>query len=506
MTNLSRIGSSTPYALARAAALALGAPFISPAGASGQSPEVPTVVVHPAPAELHGVRGRLLEHVRRGEWPSFAVGLVRGDDVEWAEVIGWADREARVPATPYTLDPVASVSKSITATGAMALVGRGRLRLETSADPVLASGRRQGTWSGSASLTQLLNHTSGVPHAWHYEYRDRPETKVSRARLIRENGFLAVPPGRHFLYTNLGYGVVAELMERAEGAPFQRVMERGLFTPLDMRSTTVDAWAGDGGTARGHEADGRAIPYEMRLAPDGGAGFFSTLDDLLRYARFHLGAIQRPEIPGGAAITSVLGSARPGAHYLCGWGVVRLDGVTVLVSDGQMAGASAAVVLVPEREVGAVVLCNATGCPALETATEILSARIVGLRDSLAAALPRLERELFPAGTMPAELLEGTLIERDRVLPVSADFLGGTVTVLRAWPATYRLEGVHWSVGALEAVLLPAARPAGRDAPHEMVLRLWRVGDELRGVLQEEVRDDRPGSARVSGVVLRRSR
>jgi CubicO group peptidase (beta-lactamase class C family) len=284
---------------------------------------------------------------------------------------------------------------------------------------------------------------------------------VSRARLIRENGFLAVPPGRHFLYTNLGYGVVAELMERAEGAPFQRVMERGLFTPLDMPSTTVDAWAGDGGTARGHEADGRAIPYEMRLAPDGGAGFFSTLDDLLRYARFHLGAIQRPEIPGGAAVTSILRSARPGAHYLCGWGVVRLDGVTVLVSDGQMAGASAAVVLVPEREVGAVVLCNATGCPALETATEILPARIVGLRDSLAAALPRLERELFPAGTMPAESLEGTLIERDRMLPMSADFLGGTPGAVpdrydAATPRLYAGPRMVAVVGSDDDVVPPA--------------------------------------------------
>ena len=67
----------------------------------------------------------------------------------------------------------------------------------------------------------------------------------------------------------------------------------------------------------------------------------------------------------------------------------------------------------------------------------------------------------------------------------------------------YRLDDVHWSVGAIEGVLLPATRPVGRDAPHEILLRLWRVGDELRGVLQEEIRDDRPGYARVSGVVLR---
>jgi hypothetical protein len=190
-------------------------------------------------------------------------------------------------------------------------------------------------------------------------------------------------------------------------------------------------------------------------------------------------------------------------HYLRGWGVVRLDSATVLVSDGQMAGASAAVVLVPDRELGAVVLCNATGCPAVETATEILSALVPGLGDSFAAALPRLERKLFPAGAIPTDRFEGTLLERDAVVRLKADLVGGTVTVFRSWPETFRLEDVHWSVGAIESVLLPATRPAGRAGPHQILLRLWRVGNELRGVLQEEIRDDRPGYARVTGVVLR---
>jgi CubicO group peptidase (beta-lactamase class C family) len=483
--------------------LALGAGLVRPPVASAQVQDAPTNAVHAAPAELHEVRARLLERVRRGESPSFAVGLVRGAKVEWDEAIGWANREAEIGATPDTRYAVASVSKSVTATGAMVLVGSGRLRLESSAEPVLASGRRRGSWTGSATLTQLLDHTSGVPHAWHYEYPDRQETIVTRARLIHDDAFLAVPPGRHFLYTNLGYGVVAELMERAESAPFQQVMERVLFSRLDMRGTTVDAWVGKGTSARGYERDGRAIPYQLRLAPDGGAGFFSTLDDLLRYCQFHLGFLDRPEIPPDAVITSALQSARPGAHYLRGWGVVRLDSATVLVSDGQMAGASAAVVLVPERELGAVVLCNATGCPALETATEMLSALIPGIGDSLDAVLPRLERKLFPPGKIPTEQFEGTLLERDAVVRLKADLVGGTVTVFRGWPETYRVEDLHWSVGAIEGVLFPASRPVGRDAPHEILLRLWRVGDELRGVLQEEIRDDRPGFSRVSGVVLR---
>lgn len=496
LPRLLRPGTRAAFA---AAAVCLG----SLPSATAQSPTVPTAAVHPAPAELRQIRTRLIGRVRSREWPSFALGFLQGGEILWAEAIGWADREGKSPATAVTLYAVASVSKSLTATGAMALVGRGSLRLDTPADQVLARGRREGAAEGSVSLSHLLDHTSGVPHVWHYEYPDRPETMASRGRLIRDHAFIAVPPGRNFFYTNLGYAVVAELMERTMDAPFQRVMERVLFTPLAMRGTRLNAWVGDGSTARGYERGGRAIPYRFRLAPDGGAGFFSTLDDLLRYARFHLGAQAETAVPPESAISAALQGAPPGVHYVQGWGVVRFPGSTVLISDGQLAGGSAAVVLVPEHDLGVVVLCNATGCPAVETAMEILSVRVPGLADSLAAAIPRFERDLFPAGTTPVGRFEGALVERDRALPLSADFSVVGAPTLRTPEATYGLDNVRWSTGALEADLSPTTRPAGLRPAHETVLRLWPVGEELRGVLQEGIRDDRPGFARVSGVVLR---
>jgi hypothetical protein len=104
---------------------------------------------------------------------------------------------------------------------------------------------------------------------------------------------------------------------------------------------------------------------------------------------------------------------------------------------------------------------------------------------------------------MPTGLFEGTLLERDAVVALRADLVGGTVTVSRTRPETYRVEEVHWSVGAIEGILRPTALAVSRDTPPEIVLRLWRVGGELRGVLQEEIRDDRPGFSRVSAIVLR---
>jgi CubicO group peptidase (beta-lactamase class C family) len=92
-------------------------------------PLPPTSAVVAAPAELQAVRAGVLERIAGGALPSMAIGVVRGGEVIWQEALGWADREARIPATSEIRYPVASVSKSITATGAVAMAARGKLRL-----------------------------------------------------------------------------------------------------------------------------------------------------------------------------------------------------------------------------------------------------------------------------------------------------------------------------------------------------------------------------------------
>lgn len=472
--------------------------------AGSQTPAPPSTAVAAAPSELRAIRAQLLDRVRRGHVPSFAIGVVRGEKVVWQETLGWADREANTPATAETLYPVASISKSITATGILALVAQGKLQLHQSVEPILATARRPRASTDTVLVSHLLAHTSGVPHLWHYEYPDRPETVVRRAQLIRDNAFVAAPPGERFLYSNLGYGVLAQVIEKVGGAPFQRVMEQSLFAPLGMRHTTTDAWVGDKGTVRGYAGDGAAIPYRFRLAPDGGAGFFSTLHDLLRYALFHLGALEQTVPPRGAAITTALGTLPPEEHYFRGWGVVPLGGATVLISDGEMAGGTAALVLVPERQLAVVALCNATGCPAAETTVAILSALIPAFGAQFAAATARLEREFSAPGALPTGRFEGSLFERDEAVAISADFSDPVAPLLQLRTSAYRLQGMRWDRGTLEARAQDSPRTAsGGGQRPRLVLMLWLRGNELRGVLQEEVRDDRPGFARLQGIVLK---
>ncbi|MBI4750900.1 MAG: beta-lactamase family protein [Acidobacteria bacterium] len=466
-------------------------------GVSGQT-AVPAGKANVAvPAELVTVRTKILERIQSDHIPSFAIGVVRNGKVIWEEGLGWADQERKIPATAESLYAAASVSKSITATGTLALVGKGRFKLDQSVDSILGAGWAPpiGYPSQDVLISHLLAHTSGIPHLWHYQYPDVPASLVGRDVLIQKYAFQAAPPGQRYVYTNLGYGVLAKIIEKAGNAPFQRVMKQSLFRPLGMQQTTTDAWLGDKKTVRGYSGDGKVLPYRFRLGPDGGAGFFSTAHDLTRYALFHLGAIAPAAHLGGASISTELANLPVEKAYYRGWGVVKLPTSTLLISDGQMAGGTAVVILVPEQHAGVVVLSNATGSPSAEVAVDILNALIPEFGAQFGAAIGELEQKLTAPGQIPTGRFKGSLKSVADEVPVSLDLTNPALPVFELGGSTFVLRGISWERGAMQATVTGSlAFARGRDRTHNLVLTMWLHNGELQGIAQEDFTDDRSRS------------
>jgi CubicO group peptidase (beta-lactamase class C family) len=466
----------------------------------------PAVAAVAAPSDLLGVREKLLGQVEKGELPSLAVGVVRGGKVLWEEAFGWADREGGVGATPDTVYAVASVSKSLTGTGALVLVAQGKLRTDQPVAPFLSA--PLASLGGSAQevrVEHLLAHTSGIPHHWHSAYADRKESIVGREELIRHHAFVASPPGERYLYTNLGYGVLAQVIEQAGGAPFQEVMAREVFRPLGMNRTTLEAWVGEAGVVRGYDGDGARIPYSYRLAPDGGAGFFSSLHDLLRYALFHLGRLDSG-VPRSAAVTTARQPAVRGFRYLQGWGQIGLPGATVLLSDGQMAGAAAVVLLLPEADLGIVALTNRTRGAVYEAAFAILSALLPGSGERLGARIEEIERDLAKPGVAPSGHYEGWIGQGDARTAVQLDVPAEgppTLTFGDDGPS-HLLQSISWEHGAWTAAVHGSlAFGAGKERTHRLQLTLWWRDGKLQGVAEEQLSADRPGFSAPHFVELR---
>jgi len=231
-------------------------------------------------------------------------GIAVGDAVRYADASG-AELPVgeRVAMRPDTVFDVASLTKLFTTTVLLALVEEGGIALDTPiADrlPSFASGDRR-----AVTLRHLLSHTSGLPALLRL-WTDHPDI-ASRRRAVLDAA-LERPPGRTFVYSDIGYLVAGFLAELVGGRSLPELVQDRICAPLGLTETgylpdpdrvaraaaTEDQRSVGRGMVRGSVHDENSWSLGGAV---GHAGIFSTASDLATFGE----AIRR----GGA-----LGEAR----------------------------------------------------------------------------------------------------------------------------------------------------------------------------------------------------
>ncbi len=240
----------------------------------------------------------LLERaVRDGEVPGAVALVARHGHVLFHQAFGWAQQvPEREPMRLETRFDVASLTKVVATTPAiLLLVEEGVLRLqdrvvhhlpEFAADE--AAGERE-----RVELRHLLTHCSGLP-AWRPFYTAGESLSERMAALYATP--LVHPVGRHFVYSDVGFLLLGEIVRRAAGMPLDEFCRRRLFEPLGMHNTGFCPPPGDAARCAATEIyDGvvtRGRVHDENAAALGGvcghAGLFSTAADLARYCQMLL--------------------------------------------------------------------------------------------------------------------------------------------------------------------------------------------------------------------------
>jgi len=131
-----------------------------------------------------------------------------------------------------TEDPGVETKPIATATSVMILLERGQLRLEDRVTQYLPEFGRNG--KERVTIEQLLLHTSGL-------IADNPETDYveGRAKCLERIYQLkpVADPGSRFIYSDLGYIVLGELIARLAEAPLDEFAHKAIFAPLGMTDT-----------------------------------------------------------------------------------------------------------------------------------------------------------------------------------------------------------------------------------------------------------------------------
>jgi CubicO group peptidase (beta-lactamase class C family) len=219
--------------------------------------------------------------------PGCSAAVSRHGRVVYSRGAGMANLEYETPITPASVFHVASVSKQFTAMAVLLLAEDGKLSLD---DDVR---RHVPEWAVTERVTirHLLTHTGGLRDVFLLTEMTAPGDRGLGAAdwlvsLLARQRRLNFPPGSEYQYSNAGYLLLADIVERVSGQPLRTFAEARIFAPLGMTQTFFhdDASMLVRRRATGYvRRDGGfaiAIGFDSLV---GNGGLFTTPRDLLRW-------------------------------------------------------------------------------------------------------------------------------------------------------------------------------------------------------------------------------
>lgn len=314
---------------------------------------------------------RLLEVVAArqasGRVPSLVAGVVRDGTLVWSLGRG---RSVTAPAGPGdgaalpdadTQYKIGSVTKTMTAALVLLARERGEVALDDRLERFLPGGPY-----ASATLRQLLSHAAGLTAEPHGSWWER-SPGVDGAALLAAHADAAPvhEPGSRLHYSNLGYGLLGQVVERVTGQTWWDALRSQVLDPLGMTRTT---YAHQRPHAAGFAVDALTGELVAEPLPDTGAmapagQLWSTVADLATWATALVDPARSVLAPGTLAAMRTPQSGGPDDTTGTTWGLgvtlAHADGRVSVGHGGSMPGFSCGVLADVPSRTGVVVLSNA---------------------------------------------------------------------------------------------------------------------------------------------------
>lgn len=341
--------------------------------------------------ELAAARDTIATLMSRHHVPGLSIAVTGPDELLYAEGFGYRDLMSRQPATPTTSYLWFSLSKIATATAALRLADDGSLDLEA---PVhtLVPGFTAPPGAPQPLVRHLLDHTSGagrpLPVRWVLPAdRTSEDAAAVTAALLRRHGRPGRPPGGPARYSNVGYLVLAEVVSRVSGQPFEEHVRQAVLEPAGMTGTGYTLPGGDvatgyirlprpltpllraalpSGIVGRRQGDFVAL-QPFRVAGAGYGGLIGSATDAARLLRLHLadGVIDGHRVLAPRTARRMREIRTPGRPFDLGLGWFRRpadrDATPGFVEHwGTGGGFWNAMRLYPDAGLGIVVMANTT--------------------------------------------------------------------------------------------------------------------------------------------------
>ena len=377
MTCSKKVGAVAVWICLMTTALVVG----TPAGLAAQSKGTPTTLA----GRLDGLVDQFELKREQLHIPGMALAVVKDGQVILARGFGFADVAEKRPVTDKTLFPIGSTTKAFTATLIGMLVDDGKMSWDdpvTKHIPFFDLAVRSDDDQAVVTIRDLLSHSTGfarmpILHVGDDVSRSDVLHAAARAEPLAEFR-------ERFHYSNVMYLAAGVAAGNAAASNWETLIERRLLRPLGMRrsSSSFRAVPSDDQLSHGFlwdEAQQALQPQKARdneaIAPAG--AIVSNVLDMAKWLQFQLGRGQYGD-------RHLISEARHqetwtrqidvggGVAYGFGWMLHEWEGQPVVEHPGNTRGYASHVAMLPESDLGFVLLMNVTASPLQQLASNMV--------------------------------------------------------------------------------------------------------------------------------------
>ena len=300
----------------------------------------------------------------RSDSPGAALAVTRDGKTIYKRGYGMANLEYDIPITTTTIFDIASVSKQFAAFAITTLSHDGKFSLDDDIRTYLPDVRDFGN---TITIRHLLHHTSGL--------RDWVQSLVIAGvamediisfkhilKMARHQKALNFEPGTAYSYSNTGYNLLAEIVERVTGNSFREWTDANIFKPLAMTDTHFHD---------DHQMILKNRAYSYQAAENGGfkhavnnttalgsSSLYSTVEDLAKWIlNFDNTQIGEQTVIEQMHQRGVLNNGEQ-INYAFGLNIGEYRGLKTVGHSGSWRGFRSHLMRFPNQKFGVVILCN----------------------------------------------------------------------------------------------------------------------------------------------------
>ncbi|UDY24826.1 serine hydrolase domain-containing protein [Nocardioides sp. Kera G14] len=349
-----------------------------------------------------------------GRSPGLVYGVVLDGELIHSGAFGTTALDEERPPTVTTVQRIASMTKSFTASAVLLLVERGQLALDAPvASYVPEFQPMHSADSAPVTIRHLLTMSAGLLTDDPWGDRNESQTPEELDAFLAGGFLTGARPGEAFEYANLGYAVMGRVIDRVLGADggFRAFVLDELVTPLGMPATTYDVSLVGSELAVGFQPRSSGWVAEPSTSPgtfSAMGGLHSSATDLARWVGGFTDAFRNPSAPHPLSPASrrdmqqahrfIDVEAKEGkaaAAYGYGFGLIaehHADHGHVAQHSGGYPGYGSHMRWHPETGLGVIALANGTYAAPVAAATEALRALVLAADRPRALPVPTTQQ------------------------------------------------------------------------------------------------------------------